>query len=123
VLTVCQESGLISIEQSELHVHPAIQVELADLFARYAIKHNKLILLETHSEHLMLRLLRRIREQADAESPDTLQSINKDSVSVQYVESTPEGTRFSRKRIDGDGDFIDEWPNGFFDERDEELFF
>ena len=32
------------------------------------------------------------------------------------------GTHFKRLRIDSDGDFEDEWPDGFFDERDEELF-
>jgi predicted ATPase len=121
VLTVAQETGLIAIEQPELHVHPAIQIELADLFARYAINHNKLLLLESHSEHLILRLLRRVRDSAAQQAPDT-PGLNKDYVSVQYVEPTSEGARFTRLRIDSDGDFIDEWPNGFFDERDEELF-
>lgn len=121
VLTVTQSSGLIAIEQPELHVHPAIQVELADLFARYAIEHNKLMLLETHSEHLMLRLLRRIREVGDEESG--AQRLSKDSVSVIYVQPTTEGTQFKRLHIDEAGDFLDEWPEGFFDERDRELFF
>lgn len=119
-LTVAQETGLIAIEQPELHVHPAIQIDLADLFARYAINHNKLLLLESHSEHLILRLLRRIRDAATHTSDSP--GLSKDDVSVQYVEPTSEGTGFSRLRIDSDGDFIDEWPNGFFDERDEELF-
>ena len=43
-------------------------------------------------------------------------------LSVHYVESTSEGTRFTRLRVSEDGDFLDEWPDGFFDERDEELF-
>jgi hypothetical protein len=121
VLTVTQSSGLIAIEQPELHVHPAIQVELADLFARYAIEHNKLMLLETHSEHLMLRLLRRIRE-VDDEKIEA-QHLNKESVSVIYVQPTSDGTKFKRLYIDDAGDFVDEWPQGFFDERDRELFF
>lgn len=124
VLTVIQETGLIAIEQPELHVHPAIQVELADLFARYAIEHKKLMLLETHSEHLMLRLLRRIREvPSDASEAEIHQSLDKDSVSVVYVQPSAEGTTFKRLRIDDRGDFLDEWPQGFFDERDKELFF
>jgi predicted ATPase len=123
VLTIAQKAGVIAIEQPELHIHPAIQVELADLFARYAIQHNKLLLLETHSEHLLLRLLRRIRgseSQGRSESPEHI--LRKEDVSVQYVQPTPEGTHFERLRIDSDGDFLDEWPDGFFDERDEELF-
>lgn len=123
VLTITQSSGLIAIEQPELHVHPAIQVELADLFARYAIEHNKLMLLETHSEHIMLRLLRRIREEPDHDDDAQAQRLSKEAVSVAYVQSSTEGTRFKRLRIDDTGDFLDEWPQGFFDERDQELFF
>lgn len=123
-LTVTQQTGLIAIEQPELHVHPALQVELADLFARYAIEHDKLMLLETHSEHIMLRLLRRIRERCDDEdgvpAPSTL---DKESVSVTYVQSGTDGTQFKRLRVDDTGDFLDEWPQGFFEERDGELFF
>lgn len=120
VLTVSQSSGLIAIEQPELHIHPAIQVELADLFARYAIEHNKLILLETHSEHLVLRLLRRIRESASHANDHS--SLSPNDVSITYVSSTSEGAVMSRLRITSDGDFEQKWPNGFFEERDEELF-
>lgn len=122
-LSIYQQSGLISIEQPELHVHPAIQVELADLFARYALKHNKVFLLETHSEHLILRLLRRIREKKEMDAAQDRQMLDKQHVSVVYVEPATEGTLFKCLRIDETGDFIDEWPNGFFEERDEELFF
>jgi predicted ATPase len=123
VLTITRSSGLIAIEQPELHVHPAIQVELADLFARYAIEHDKLMLLETHSEHVMLRLLRRIREEPENDGSTRARQLQKDAVSVAYVQSSAEGTRFKRLRIDDKGDFLDEWPAGFFDERDQELFF
>ncbi len=123
VLTIIQKTGVVAIEQPELHIHPALQVELADLFARYAIQHNKLMLLETHSEHLLLRLLRRIRsDESNNSDKFPEKSLREEDVSVQYVQPTPEGTHFKRLRIDADGDFIDEWPNGFFDERDEELF-
>lgn len=122
VLTVTQESGLLAIEQPELHIHPAIQVELADLFARYAIDHNKIMLLETHSEHVMLRLLRRIRERPDSSVEISVNRLEKDDVSVHYVQHTAGGTTFEPLKIDADGDFLDEWPDGFFDERDEELF-
>lgn len=123
VLTVTQKTGLIAIEQPELHIHPAIQVELADLFARHAIEDNKLMLLETHSEHLILRLLRRIRETADGGGTQKIGELTKDKLSVQYVEPRDLGTSFRRLRVTDSGDFLDEWPNGFFDERDEELFF
>lgn len=52
------------IEQPELHLHPRLQAELGDLFVQ-GIQNGNRFLVETHSEHLMLRLLRRIRETSD----------------------------------------------------------
>jgi hypothetical protein len=72
----------------------------------------KTFLIETHSEHLVLRLLRRIREGKYAP----------DFVSVLYVEKIDGYSKIVPLRIDEEGDFIDEWPGGFFDERDEEFF-
>ena len=75
---------LLSIEQPELHIHPAIQCNLADEFVN-AMFHsgrstreresNRVLLLETHSEHLMLRLLRRIRETYENELPPGIKGL------------------------------------------------
>ena len=78
-------------------------------------KHSYLI--ETHSEHIVLRLLRRIREK---ESLGV--SVSPDDVSIVYLSPTVDGVVTKRINITGDGDFEEEWPDGFFDERDEELF-
>ena len=82
----------------------------------------KSLIVETHSEHIMLRLLRRIREQTDNEVPPGFEGITPDDLSVIYVESGVEGVRFRPLRVSDDGDFVDRWPHGFFDERAEELF-
>ena len=120
-MAVTKKDGLAAIEQPELHIHPRLQTELADVFIRYAIQSNVMFLLETHSEHLMLRMLRRVRE-AENHLNDQ-KSLSPDDLAVHYVESGSEGTKFSQLRVSEDVDFIDEWPDGFFDERDEELFF
>lgn len=61
-----QENKLIAIEQPELHLHPALQTKLGDVFIESALGENKnTFLLETHSEHLILRILRRIRESTE----------------------------------------------------------
>ena len=55
--------GLLAVEQPELHIHPAIQVGMGDLFIETAIDKesglasNRMLLVETHSEHIMLCLL------------------------------------------------------------------
>lgn len=53
---------LIIIEQPELHLHPSAQAELADLFIEVGMGGKARFLIETHSEHLLLRLRRRIVE-------------------------------------------------------------
>ena len=59
---VAPGAPILAVEQPELHLHPAIQCRLADVFVR-AVRsgQERLFMLESHSEHLMLRLMRRIR--------------------------------------------------------------
>ena len=112
VQSLVAEEQIISIEQPEVHVHPKLQADLGDLLAA-AIKkdHPNQFIVETHSEHLILRLQRLVRKQ----------QIKPEDVSVIYVSRGPEGAKAERLRLDEEGDFIDEWPNGFFAERLNEL--
>jgi len=120
--------GLVAVEQPELHVHPAIQVGLGDLFIHAIESRNgffgsgKSLLIETHSEHIMLRLLRRIREKTEKELPPGVLGLEPSDLSVIYVEGSEEGVQFRSLRVDKDGEFLDRWPKGFFEERAEELF-
>ncbi len=113
--------GITAIEQPELHVHPKIQVELGDLFAQ-RIDRGGVFLIETHSEHLMLRLLRRIEETHGEELPEGKPPLKPDEVSVVFMEKVGSEVRAARLRIDETGEFKDRWPHGFFDERVDELF-
>ena len=101
---------IISIEQPEVHVHPRLQADLGNLLAK-AIKREKQFIVETHSEHLILRLQRLVRKK----------EIKPEDVSVIYVSRGPEGAKAERLRLDEAGDFIDDWPGGFFSERLREL--
>lgn len=115
----------ILIEQPEIHVHPALQAELGDVFIQSALGERKnRFLLETHSEHLILRILRRIRQcsQDDPDYPKDLPKIRPEDVSVIYADPGKDGTRLIPLRITPDGDFVDRWPEGFFTERGRELF-
>lgn len=117
-------SGLALVEQPEIHVHPAMQVGLGDLFieALTVGSSRRTLLIETHSEHLILRLLRRIRETTDKGLAEAAPALSGDKLSVLYVVSEPEGVRVHRLRIDEYGEFVDPWPKGFFEERAKELF-
>lgn len=117
-------TGLCLVEQPEIHVHPAVQVGLGDLFIEATARDGarRTMLIETHSEHLILRLLRRIRETTDKELPESVRAIAPDRLSVLYVESHPEGVRVRRLQVDERGEFLDSWPKGFFDERFAEIY-
>ncbi|MFZ1642477.1 MAG: DUF3696 domain-containing protein [Candidatus Contendobacter sp.] len=120
VAAVGVDARLVAIEQPELHVHPAVQVQLGDLFITQSSKH-KFFIIETHSEHLLLRLLRRIRETAEWQAPEEVKILPSE-VAVYYVESENGITQANRIGLDENGRFTDRWPRGFFEEREKEYF-
>lgn len=116
------------IQQPELHLHPKLQAQVADIFierlnAGGHHAHSQRFLVETHSEHLILRVLRRIRETSSGNIKNRLFGLSPDSVCVLYVDKDEqEETTVRRLRISSDGEFIDRWPQGIFTEREAELF-
>ena len=121
VLMAMEISGPAIVQQPELHLHPSAQCELGDVFVS-AFVNGKPLVIETHSEHLILRILRRMREQSDGYLIPKELKIHHSDVQVLYFRGTEDGTRIHRIRVDEDGDFLDPWPNGFFSEREAELF-
>jgi len=119
IAAVSQQGGIVGCEQPELHLHPRIQVAIADLLTQNIGKVNYLI--ETHSEHLILRLLKRIRQHTDKELPEGLNFIQKSDVAILYFEPTENGVIAHKIGIDEDGEFTGNWPHGFFSERRHEL--
>lgn len=122
VAVLHHKTGLVAIEQPELHIHPAFQVAMGDLFIEQVRECLGLFfIIETHSEHLMLRFLRRIRETGEGEAPEN-RTLAPADLSICFIERGGDGISCLPIRVDEDGDFIDRWPRGFFDERAEELF-
>lgn len=112
VQALTSKNSLICIEQPEIHLHPKHQTQLANLFIDCIDKKNTL-LIETHSEHLMLRLQNLIREE----------KIRYSDVNIVYVDRTEVGSYCLELRLNENGDFIDPWPNGFFEEGYREVIF
>jgi hypothetical protein len=116
------ENEILAMEQPELHLHPALQAELGDVFVESAIEHKNTFILETHSEHLILRLLRRIRETTDGELPEGLNPLTPDDICILYIKPSQKGSVIHEMPVTEDGEFKNKWPDGFFAERAEELF-
>lgn len=123
VYSFAHQNKLIAIEQPEIHLHPALQAELGDVFIESALGERKnTFVLETHSEHLILRIMRRIRETTKGTLPEGLTPIKPEDVSVLYVE--PDGSRsiVREMELNANGEFVKSWPGGFFEEGLRELF-
>lgn len=117
------QNQIIAIEQPEIHLHPALQADLGDVFIQSALGDNKnSFILETHSEHLLLRIMRRIRETSSGKLPEGCLPVQPEDVMVLFVE--PDGKRsiIREMPLDKRGDLIKHWPGGFFEEDFRELF-
>ncbi len=99
------------IEQPELHVHPRMQAAMADLLIE---KKNRTFIVETHSEHLILRLLRRIRETEKGTAPPDRQ-LRTDELAIYYLKKENGSSTASRIDVDVKGEFIQPWPDDFFE--------
>ena len=99
---------MLLVEQPELHLHPKMQADLASILVESVLEGNasssRQVVIETHSEAMMLRLQRLIREGA----------ISTDALTVLYVDRFPGGGNIAQElRLDTNGKFIDSWPSSF----------
>lgn len=124
VALLAARQSSVMVEQPEIHLHPRLQTEMGDLMIDACLngQNKKQAIFETHSEHLILRILRRIRETADNELPDLRFSIQTDDIAVNYFDRVNSTTVVKHLRVNREGEFIDTWPHGFFDERIGELY-
>ncbi len=104
------EGSTVLLEQPEIHLHPAVQSKLADLILTVSKTRNVQVIVESHSEHFIRRLQRRVAEN-QAESKDL----------KLYFFSTKRG-KASYKQLELD-DFgaIHNWPENFFGNEMEEI--
>ena len=123
VSAYANQNQIVAIEQPEIHLHPALQADLGDLFLQSALGNNQnRFLIETHSEHLLLRIMRRMRQTAAGELPDGIPKIRPEDVMVLFVE--PDGSRsiIREMPLNEHGDLVKAWPGGFFEEGLREVF-
>jgi predicted ATPase len=111
-------------KQPEVHLHPKFQSKIADCFIEVVNNRkstNSFRIVETHSEHFVLRLLRRVRESFRDELLHSSLTLKSNDFSLIYFKPVDDSTEIYQIRVSEAGDFIDDWPDGFFDERDEDI--
>ena len=97
------EGSTLILEQPGIHLHPKAQDDLADLFLEVITERNLQILVESHSEHLLTRLQRRVAEK----------QIGQDDVALYFCRNTDGESTIERLEVTESGD-IKNWPEDFF---------
>lgn len=113
VIVLCfyvPEGSTVILEQPEIHLHPAVQANLADVLIDAHHKLGVQIIVESHSEHLLRRLQRRIAEE----------KLSKDDMALYFCEAGVKGSTLTSLDLDLFGN-ITNWPAEFFGDQFGEL--
>lgn len=103
---VSPKDSLTIAEQPEIHLNPRLQCVLADLFA-FMAKRDQRIIVETHSEHLLLRLRLLIANK-------TLKS---EDIAIYFIEKESGTSTIKPIKIENDGHINNnEWSKDFFED-------
>ena len=103
-LTIEAGNTLI-LEQPEIHLHPKMQMDIADFLLKIA-RQGKNLIVETHSDHIINRMVRRALEDREL----------REMIGIYYIEKNKDGiSKLIQIQIDEDLG-IDEAPPGFFDQ-------
>jgi hypothetical protein len=109
VLLACllaRSGSLVLIEQPELHLHPAMQLRLADFLLACA-RSGRQIMIETHSEHLVNRLRLHVAQDETSTTGDLVQLL--------FAEQEDGVTSYRTSQINPLGGLSEDWPKGFLD--------
>ena len=103
------KGDILIVEEPEIHLHPKAQAELGD-FLLDLNKKGVQSIIETHSEHMIVRLQQHV----------AAGRLDPASIAIYFIEPTIEGKRLRKLTLDRKGIFLKPWPGGFFPERLEE---
>lgn len=105
----CPAGSTVWMEQPEIHLHPQVQAEMADVFIsavkayENGLPRNVQLIIESHSEHFLNRLQRRIAEG----------EIEPDEVAIYFAKPGLKGADLEELKVNIFGD-ITNWPDNFF---------
>ncbi len=105
------EGSTVMLEHPEIHLHPSVQSGLADIMLSAAKTRDIQIIVESHSEHLLRRLQRRV-----AEGKVAGQKVSSEDVKLYFVSHGGEGSDEAHLEdvcLNSFGE-IENWPKNFF---------
>ena len=109
ILVLCYyapKGATLIFEQPEIHLHPSVQAGLADIFIEVIKMRNIQIIIESHSEHLLRRLQRRMAEEKDG--------FTNDDAALYFCKMNDQGdSELVTLDIDDYGNICN-YPEGFF---------
>lgn len=106
------DNATLIAQQPEIHLNPAQQGTAADFLISRA-QNGARVIIETHSEHVLLRLRRRIAEG----------NLMSDDVAIYYLDNVDGSTIARRVELGSQGEIErNDWPRGFFEEQLEDSF-
>ena len=100
--------SLVILEHPEIHLHPRIQSELADLLIEVAGAGEIQILVESHSEHLLARIQRRLAESGRGDG-----GLAPEDVRLYFCEQEQGKSKLTPLEMQPSG-LITNWPRDFF---------
>ena len=114
VLVFCYyapEGSTLILEQPGMHLHPKVQSQIADLLIEVVTERKLQILVESHSEHLLNRLQRRVAEE----------KIRADQTALYFCQNDDGISTIEHLEMDELGN-IQNWPPNFFGDEMGDLF-
>ena len=96
--------GTLIVEDPDVHMHPKVQADVVDFFIDL-MQHGRNVLIETHSDHIVTRLRRRITDE----------TLTTDKVNIIFVENGKDGSSYPSIGISENGAFTSELPKDFLD--------
>ena len=123
IILLCLTSApgtTILLEQPELHLHPKVQQKFADFIVEMIEKNDLQIILETHSDHILNRIRRRVAQAKIEENDSSLFQ----KCAILFAERENGVTSFRKAKLTESGMFdLTDYPDGFFDQGAEDAFY
>lgn len=112
VQSLISRNKIIVVEEPEVHLHPKIEADLAELIVYSSKNYNNQFLIETHSEEFLLRILKNVRDK----------EIKPDDISINYItndrlKSKNDGSIINKILVKTDGSYKTPWKDDLFAER------